>query len=365
MLYITYINFFAECYLGVKKKVFAQIRVFEKFLGKTYYTMYSGQIMYLMLQGRVIEKEVALTKKECNEWVLTWIEKYNITKTYIRYDFSDKWFLEFLMLQRQKGITSILEFPTFPYDGELSNKRILVEDGYYRKQLSQYVLYATNYGGQDSIFDISCIKLMNGVDFAEHPLRKIREKDDRIVLLAVAAMSKWHGYERVIEGMAKYYNDGGTQKIDFKLVGEGPEICEYHRLVEEYKLQNRVEFCGKLEGEELDKVYDESDIAIGTLGYYKTGLIRNAPIKTGEYCARGIPFVYGYEDSSLTGTESYALQIANDNSAVDMKLIIEFYNEVYSNIEKIYEIRIDAEKKFEWSEILKPVIEIYTNFKKN
>ena len=53
--------------------------------------------------------------------------------------------------------------------------------------------------------------------------KKYRKKDGTIVLLAVATLAKWHGYERVIKGLYNYYADGGERNIIFNIVGNGEQ----------------------------------------------------------------------------------------------------------------------------------------------
>ena len=325
MLYVVYVDLFSKGYYGIKKKIFAQIRVFEKEFGVVYYTTYSGQMMYLMLDDKIVEKSVALTKKECNRLLVSWIEKYLISRTYIRYAYSDLWFINYLEWQKEKGIKSVLEFPTIPYDKELSNKRLIAEDKYYREELSKFVSKCTTFADFDEVFGIPCIPLLNGVDIDKNPMRTCREPDGNIVLLAVASMAKWHGYERVIEGLAEYYKENGERNILFKLVGEGPETGKYKNMVKNFGLEQHVEFCGKIEGEELDKQYDESDIAVGTLGMYKIGCHRLAPIKLREYCARGIPFIYAYKDIGFNGNEKYLMELQNNSESVSIQDVVRFY----------------------------------------
>ncbi len=357
MIYIVLVNLFAKDYIGIKKKIFAQMKVFANEFGSVYYTSYSGQMIYLLLNGEIIEKEVAITKDERNRWILEWMQKYSIQKAYIRYDLSDKWFLAFMRDMKERNIISVLEFPTIPYDGEIVNKRVQIEDEYYRQQLSCYVDQCTSYGEFDSIFGIPCISLLNGVDLEQHPLHKLREPDGKIVLMAVAAMSKWHGYERVIEGLADYYKNGGKEKVFFRLIGEGAETDKYRRLVCKYNLEEFVEFCGRIDGEALNHQYDDADIAIGSLAMYKKNVIKGAPIKTAEYCVRGIPFIYGYDDDGLTGNEEFVLQVSNDDQRLDIQTVIDFYNHLKSNHFYVDRMRQYAIKKYSWSSILKEVIE--------
>lgn len=361
MIYIVLVDLFSKGYMGIKKKVFAQMKVFEQFFSCIYYTSYSGQMVYLMSEGRILEKELAITKEERNRWILEWIQKYGIQKSYIRYNFSDKWFVEFVKELKEKNVTTVLEFPTIPYDGEISNNRVRVEDRYYREQLSQYIEKCTTYADYDSVFGIPCIPLLNGVDLDQKLIHDIRKPDGTIVLIAVATMNKWHGYERIIQGMADYYADNGTENIILRLIGEGTESDKYRQLVERYKLQEHVEILGRLEGEELDQQYDKADIAIGTLAMYKINITHASPIKLGDYCARGIPFVYGYEDCGFSGKEEFALKVSNDSSPVDMKEIVRFYNRVKEHDFYVKQLRKQACEKYSWGFILKKVVDYYND----
>ncbi len=200
MLYVTYNNINTNAFIGIKKKILAQCRAFQRAFGIVYYTIYSGQMMYLLQNGRIVEKDFADTKKACNEVLLQWIVKLNIKRVYIRYNLSDIWFVEFLKNLKIKNVKCILEFPSYPYESEGWRKHA-IEDDYYRVQLHQYVDCCTTYSNCSTVLDIPCITLVNGVDIDEQQEKKYRKKDGSIILLAVASMAKWHGYERVIHGI--------------------------------------------------------------------------------------------------------------------------------------------------------------------
>lgn len=354
MLYVT----FEQHVVGIKKKISAQCRLFQKVFGNTYYTIWSGHMVYLIHDEQIVDKEFANTDKICNEVLLQWIEKYCIKRVYIRYKFSTIWFLDFLEELKAMNIKSVLEFPTYPYDGEGLRRRP-IEDNYYREQIHKYIGCCTTYSKFDSVLNIPCITLVNGVDMNEHPEKKRRTKDGGIVLLAVASFGKWHGYERVIQGMHNYYSNGGKRHIVFNVVGKGIQLEYYRKLIDEYGLQDKVLFHGQLAGEELDRAYDDSDIAIGSLGFYKTGSQSGAPIKLREYCARGIPFICGYDDISFDGTEYYLRKIPNNPEPVDIDEIINFYETVYDGRDFVKDMREYAMSKLTWDNILKPVIEYY------
>ena len=359
MLYITYLNFAAKDCMGIKKKVFAQIRAFKKSFPKVFYTCYCGQLMYLYLEDTILEKEVALTKRECNALLKKWMKKYHITRTYIRYDWADKWFIDLLCYQKEQGIKSVLEIPSFPYDNIaiMPCESVMMEDKYYRSELKKYINVVTGYGADKEIFGINCIKLQNGVDIEEYPLRKRKHEEGKLVLLAVSSMQKWNGYERIILGMKNYYENHGTMDIVFKLVGDGSDTNYYKRLVRENHLEDKVFFLGRMDGEKLDKEYDSADIGAGTLGMFKLNLENATAIKLREYCTRGLPFIYGYNDLGFDGNEEYVLKVSNEEQLVDMNEVIEWYSSIKEQQDLALKMRTKAEKEFTWEILLKPVVD--------
>lgn len=354
MIYVSYEKINKDSLIGVRRKIIAQCRVFEKEFGVAYYTAVVGQIIYLLTENNIIDKKFAMTKQECNEAIIQWIINYEVKQVYIRYCFSDVWFIDFLAELKQMKIKSVLEFPTIPYDGETL---VSIKDRYYREQLHNYIECCTTYANFETVFGIPCITLVNGVDLEEQRAKHYREKDGTIVLLAVASQAKWHGYERVIQGMHDYYANGGERNILFNIVGDGGQVQYYKKITDEYQLHGHVLFRGYLTGTELDEIYDHSDIAIGSLGFYKTGLKSGAPIKLREYCARGIPFVYGYDDISFNKENYYAYQVINDPSPINITEVIEFYEKMYDGRNFISTMREYTLENLTWDTIMQPVIQ--------
>lgn len=357
MIYITYVNLYDKSYCGITKKIMSQIKVLKKYFGKVYYTICCGQMIYLMNGDNIIDKELAFTKQMCNTVLCTWIEKYKIQRTYIRYNFSDKWFLKFLKFQKEKDIKSVLEIPTYPYDGEIESKRVLLEDQYYREQLYHYIKWVATNSNSKSVLGIPCIRLLNGVDMEENLLCLKKRKEKKIVLICVGSMLRWHGYERIIIGLSNYYRNNGIYNFHIKMVGDGLEIKKYHMLTIEHGLQSRIEFCGMLEGENLNKQYELADIAVASLGLYKTDIHDVTPIKGAEYCARGIPFICGYHDMRFPNDAEYIMTVPNNSEPIDMNEVITFYENIVSKDKYQEKMRDYALQYLSWDTIMKPISE--------
>jgi len=359
VVYITYVDLYGKGYLGVAKKIKSQITVFRKCFGRVYLTICRGQMVYLLEGNRVIDKGLAVTREMCHGVITGWLDKYKIKRTYIRYNFSDKWFLQFLKAQKERGIKTVLEVPTYPYDGEISGarlRRLKAEDNYYRGGLCQYVGWAATNSDAGDIFGMPCIKLLNGVDIGANPLHLKSKAGKEIVLIGVGIMARWHGYERVLAGLSNYYNGKGDYGFLFKIVGEGEESHRYHSMVLEYGLQSRVEFCGMLEGEDLNRQYEQADIGVSSLGLYKTGIQDVAPIKGAEYCARGIPFICGYHDMRFPDKADYIMAVPNNPEPINMHEVAAFYEKITSQEGYRERMRGYALGHLTWEAVMGPVV---------
>lgn len=348
--------------IGVKKKIYAQKNVFEKCFLKCYITYYAHGMAYLLQDDCVIEKEVALSRTECFRHFCNWMKKYRCRWVYMRCLIPATYnYLSFLREMKEMDICVVLEYPTYPYENEVKNEEILREDREYRDCIGDYVSLATTYVRGETVHGIRTIALQNGVDLQENPVRNMREKGTDIRLLAVAGFYFHHGFERVLEGLYQYYQNPGIYNFYFYMVGEGSEKRKYMQLVKEYGLEQHVEFCGLKAGAELNRYYDNADIGISVLGAYKAGAVSATPIKTREYCSRGLPFIYGYEDDGFTGKESYVRKVPNSPEPVDMKEIIELYETTAQNREILSEMRRYSEENFTWDILLKDVVEYMKN----
>lgn len=84
MFYIVNEDINIHSNIGVKKKIFAQVRVFEKYLAKGRIAYYAHGMAYLLEDGCVIEKELALSRQECFKWFCDWMKKYHCRWVYMR-----------------------------------------------------------------------------------------------------------------------------------------------------------------------------------------------------------------------------------------------------------------------------------------
>ncbi len=226
------------------------------------------------------------------------------------------------------------------------------------KKLPEYVdLYTiigtdtlTEYEGKKAI----CIS--NGVCVEKYPLHKKQPSDD-IHILALASMRDWHGFDRLITGLSEY---NGETAVYIEMVGNDGDgsLTKWKNLSEDLGVSEYVSFHGGKYGAELDKMIDMCDIGAASLGMHRTQFEGSASVlKVREYTARGIPFICAYNDSALDGSEPFVLQIARDDSPVDIDAVVNFTKELYKNSKLNEEIRAFADIRMSWEAQFEKILE--------
>lgn len=267
-------------------------------------------------------------------------------------------------------IIVMMEIPTFPYEGEykanIKNKILLAIDRYHREKLKgllDYIVIVGNYTNE-KIWGINAITIVNGIDVSEIKQSR-REYSSTITISCIAKFSPWHGYERLINGMNKYYKEGGKRELRIYMVGDGIELQYYKDLVGKYKLGDKVLFTGLLIGDELEKIYDETDIGCCSLGRYKSGLNVIGDLKSREFMAKGIPMITGCDIDILQKEKyPYVIKFPNDDSYIDLNKVIYFYDKLTEeqSAEVLHNnIRSFAYKLADLRNTYKPVLDTVAN----
>lgn len=362
---------------GVTKKIFWQIESFN-LLGYNvdYICKIDGFYYYVKNNEKIkLFKESKYSfidaSRICYKMIKL-IQQQNVNfyeYVYIRAMKIDKTFISLLKLMKLNKYKIIIEYPTYPYKGEVGHsiKRKIgyYLNEYYSSKLYKYVDGTVNFQGHKMIHNIESISIENGIDIKSITKKTSDNiKNNTIDIIAVAKMYKWHGYERLILGLAEYYKENVYKKYNIKLhlVGDGPEIKRYKNLVDKYNLNENILFYGNKGGEELNKIFDLCDIAVGSLGLYKIGIDKECTLKGKEYCGRGIPYIVSqnkYEDSF-----KYRYTISNDNSIVNINKIIDYYEVIKNDKDKEDVMRKYAEENYSWNRQIKTVIDYY-NMKLN
>lgn len=192
-----------------------------------------------------------------------------------------------------------------------------------------------------------CITIGNGFDVASVSVRKpLPFAGNELRLLCVANVSRWHGLDRVLHGLAVY---SGTFEVTLHVAGDGQELPSIRQLAEDLGIVDKVIFHGFMSGRELDSLFDQCHIAVGSLGVHRIGLREASTLKAREYCARGIPFIYGIPDPDFSNNFPDLLYLPADETSVDVKEVIKFASETYADPYHPQKMRCYAMEHLDWS----------------
>lgn len=239
---------------------------------------------------------------------------------------------------KKNGIKIVMEIPTYPYDQEYKGFSFITRlgikvDQIYRNQLASFTDGIVTFSNEKTIFGQRTIRISNGVDFDSIPLyNKINRTINDIHLIGVAEVHYWHGYDRLIAGLGKYYQQSPNIKVYFHIVGGiGPSEMYnsihapgFQELIEKYNIKEYIIFHGTKYGKELNELFNQADFAIGSLARHRSNIDKIKTLKNREYAARGIPFIYSETDEDFD-TMPYVLKAPADETPIDIEKLLYFY----------------------------------------
>lgn len=296
-----------------------------------------------------------------------WIKNNKIEFVYIRYtQFCNPSFICFLNKIKEFGCAIYMEIPTYPYDNECKKWKLLNVKSYVvgilnlierksRTRLIDCVDKIITFSNDSEIFGIKAIKIDNAVSTELKPI-KSREKES-VKFVGVASLAFWHGYDRMIKSIAKYYNNRyiSHRKVEFHIVGDSKLRPNLEALSKSLGVSEYVIFHGSLHGEKLDNIITECDIGIDSLGRHRSGNDSNNSLKSKEYLMRGMPLVKSHIDTTIDKT-LYHHTVRGDDSIFNLEDIINWYDISAFNG---CEIRSYAVNNFTWDKQFNKIISQY------
>ncbi|MBQ0060380.1 MAG: glycosyltransferase family 1 protein [Bacteroidales bacterium] len=340
ILFLTYHGF--SDISGISKKMLAQIDGLRQCGHKIYVCSYSIRedghrcrfIDNEVLQDFGCGKLAPIRKRICYNAICKFCIENNISLVYVRsFHNANPFTIRLFKKLRKSGISSVMEIPTYPYDQEYIGANIrtklgLFIDRIFRKKLAIQMKGIVTFSDAETIFGQRTIRISNGIDFNSIPLRKpIKHEENELHLLGVAEVHYWHGFDRVIKGLAKYYNPIQKIKVYFHIVGgiESATLKEWNNYIYEHNIQKYVVFHGQEFGDKLTDSFNNADFGIGSLARHRSGIDKIKTLKNREYAARGIPFIYSETDDDFENMP-YILKAPADESEIEIETIINFYS---------------------------------------
>lgn len=354
--------------LGITRKVYSEIASFRK-LG--YSVTYSGylrdgvaifdnndniirKVTYPFKNEKLVHAiRRTLLMKLCIDFIKTTSAKFDFS--YVRYHFFDRLYIKMLKELKLKSSKVVIEAhsaPKFPKDYSIM-RFVGWKDSIWNKKAHRYVDLVASMSDEDKLWGIDTIKIANGIDVNSIKMHSYHGSQKDINLIAVSFEGPVHGYDRVLKGIYNYYKDGGSRNIFFHMVGT--TMSSTNELITKLGLSQRCFRYGPKAGEELDAIYNNANIGIGCLANHRIGSRFGSALKTKEYIAKGIPFIYGWKETVLRDFK-YALEFELCEDYIDMNKVISFY-ESLSKENLAEQIRQHLSYKDTWDYQIKKVVD--------
>lgn len=386
VLYVIYFNIEDSKFLGVKKKIRDQIKAIRKnSMEVSLLYIKDNHLILENLEGKKkvskLKRNISKGRNEIKQAINAILAESEIDYIYFRFPGTiDFWFLNTLRNLQKTKVKVVLELPTYPIGGEyltylsklksehkyihlLLRAIIFLSHRINRIFIKKYIYKIVTFMPYHKVWGVNTVVIDNGINVDDYsitesyctPYKDLNSK--KIVFLAVANVDKWHGYDRMIEGLNNYYKTlKVTHEVIFNIVGEGPEISTLKKMVKKYCLEDVVIFHGSISDfSDLRKFYDEADIGIASLGMHRINLMYGSTLKTKEYFAMGLPFILSYEEKfMLNNKSSYYLKVESNDEPININDLCDFYN-LTSNFTFRDEMKKYAIQNFDWTQQMSKV----------
>ena len=358
-----YTNFFKDDYsIGITKKIHAQIKSLRKLGFLVTYSSYSddGALIIDNDENIVFKKKYPIDIKKLNRYyrrfhliktVIQYLstEQCSFDYAYLRWHTYDRLFLRMLKTLKDRGAVNIVEAHAYSPDfvpTSLISKYQVFMDNRYAKRAKDYVDLVAAMTTYKDIWGIPTVQIENAIDLDDiSPREYSPDLNGTVRLISVAIERNYHGIDRVLRGLHNYYKSAGAKRIQFLLVGKYTQ--ETIELVNSLGLRDICSFVGSKSGAELDRLYNHADIGVGALAHHRIGMYEGSSLKTKEYFAKGLPFIYGWKEPSFDDTYPYALRFELCEDPIDIRAVLDFFQHI-ENEDYLTEMRDFAANNYSW-----------------
>ena len=217
---------------NLKMKFDGQLEAFRNIGYDVYFVGYDHQHFYLIHNDS--KEIIGNTHFSIPSYIHTfyYVDVYNIIRKLIKKEYFDyfywrsapSWLASYRLTKaiKKSGSKLIYEIPTFLKTTEkpLSKLRALFEvySSHWNNKMNQYIDCYVMIGedAHGMYKGKPAINIDNGINVDAIPVRKVNYDPNAIHLMALASMSYWHGYDRIIQSLADYK---GNQKVIIHMIG--------------------------------------------------------------------------------------------------------------------------------------------------
>lgn len=343
--------------IGITQKVHGEISALKKLGYNVTYSAYTskGAAIFNDKEEKIFELKFKFMNKKLNRILrrnllikccCKFLEiNNNFDFAYLRFHFFDREYNKLLKLLKISNVYTIIEAHAFPYRIWKKKRFWLtyIIDMLYTPIVRNKIDLVAIMGNEKKPWGIKSVQIDNGIDLDKYPLSE-SNKSSKIRLVSVSNEQEGHAYYKIINGLDRYYQEGGTEDIIVNFVGVYMDSTK--KLVNSKKICNRFKFLGKMSGNELNLIFNQSDLGLGAFSHRKNDT--GSCIKTKEYFARGIPFINGWNEMAFSSDYPYVLKVDPKEEIVDFFKIVDFYKKVIVDVNKGVKMREFARNHYTW-----------------
>lgn len=257
---------------------------------------------------------------------------------YIRRLMSKIFFIVPFMQEINKNTKVIYEFPTFPFDKNVSviyKIRDFFELRSYNL-IRKYVDLTLAIPTDHKKINKEWLCISNYIDISEFMLPPKMYTTSTIHFLIVANMARWHGYKRFLESMRNY---NGENKIMLTVVSaETPDYIIFKETVQQYNLSNSVTCLPQMNLSQIQEIASDCHIGVGFLSDSSSGIKEISSLKHRDYAAMGLPFFTTINDFSFKDKCPYYYKIENPDVQINLDVIIDWFLDI--SVDPNYKIKM-------------------------
>ncbi len=155
------------------------------------------------------------------------------------------------------------------------------------------------------------------------------EREFKIAFLKGASTrADFNGLDRIFKGIKNY---SGPYIIKLFLFGKN--LHSETKMIESEGILSHVELGAYIGKKESEALMQNTHIGVSAMGLHRKGIKSTTTIKSREYFAQGIPFIFGHHDPDLSDSTiamEYCLQFDANDKPIDFTKVINWFTQVNS-----------------------------------
>lgn len=355
--------------IGITKKISSEINTLRGFGYEMYYTAYDQDgvsifnndddiVLHYVYPFRNSKINKLLRYYFLEKTALVYLEQNNAFDIgYIRLGPPNSMLFRILKVLKDGGakilVESLAYFPGIQYKS-LQGKYIQLMHFINHSKFKKYIECFLVEGNFNEMYGVPCYSMNMGVDVPNIVPHNYSGVKNELNLISVANENSYHAYDRVISSLHEYIKRNGQVSVKVHLVGTISD--ESKKLIEKYELNDYVVLYGKKSGKELDCIYDSCNVGLGPFGQHRVGGKKDTGLKTKEYFAKGLPYVYSGEEPTVPDGYPYIMQFPSDESPIDFDAVWTFYQSYVNDDNVIEKMRQFAMDNYSWNTIMRDIL---------